>query len=172
MKNSALEQRIQDEILAFIHHRKSLLLASSCSDGSPYASYAPFAIGDDCLYVLLSDIAVHAVNLRQRPAASVLIIEDEDSAAELFARLRVNYQVSAEHIAVDSDDWQRGIACLAARHGERIQSLSQLADFKLFRLQPHSGRYVKGFGKAYAFSGPSLLGTAVDHLRDGHKKRA
>ena len=172
MKNTALEQRIQDEILDFINSRKSLLLASCRSDGSPYASYAPFAIGDDCLYVLLSEIAVHAVNLQNTPAASVLIVEDEDTAAELFARLRVNYQVIADLVAVDSKGWQDGINCLASRHGERINNLSQLADFKLFRLVPQNGRYVKGFGKAFAFSGESLTGTAVDHMRDGHKKRA
>lgn len=172
MNNKGLEARISQEILDIVNSRKSLLLSSLTENDEPYASYAPFAIGDNCLYVLISEIAVHAKNLQHHPRASVLIIEDEDSAAELFARLRVQYSVNAELIAVDSADWETGIACLTARHGERIQSLSQLTDFKLFRLSPEIGRYVKGFGKAYLIDGGSLAGESLSLMRDGHQKRA
>ena len=171
MKNRVLEFELKEEILNFIDSRKSLQLSSITQDGRPLASYAPFAIGDECLYVLLSEIAIHAVNLQSNPLASVLIIEDEDSAGELFARLRVNYSVDAEHIEWEDDRWQQGIDTLATRHGDRMSSLSELKDFKLFKLSPTGGRYVKGFGRAYALSGGSLVGGQIEHLRDGHKKR-
>lgn len=103
--------------------------------------------------MLISEIALHAVNLQHFPEASVLIIEDEDSAGELFARIRVNYSVQAKHIEPDGKHWVEGIARLADRHGERINHLSQLADFKLFRLVPQGGRYVKGFGRAFSLAG-------------------
>ncbi|BFM10574.1 heme utilization protein HutZ [Simiduia litorea] len=171
MKNVKLEAKLSDEVMAFIACRKSLHLASVDQAGEPYASYAPFAIGDNCLYILISDIAVHAVNLRLNPIASVLIVEDEDSAGELFARIRVNYKVSAQLLAVDTPEWTAGIDSLVARHGSRSQSLSELADFKLFKLVPKSGRYVKGFGRAYQLAGESLAGESIDHLQDGHQKR-
>lgn len=171
MKNKVLESRLSDEVIAFISSRKTLLLASLQDDGTPYASYAPFAIGEDCLYVLLSDIAVHAKNLQANPQASVLIVEDEDSCREIFARLRVNYRVHAEHIAVDSAAWTLGIETLAGRHGSRINSLSQLSDFNLFKLQPQGGRYIKDFGRAYTLAGTTLAGEVVDHMSDGHKAR-
>ncbi len=57
------------------------------------------------------------------------------------------------------------------RHGERIDNLSQLKDFHLFRLQPVGGRYVKGFGRAYDFSGKSLNGDGISYFRDGHQTR-
>jgi putative heme iron utilization protein len=169
--NEKLSETLQQEILDFIHSRKSMQLATLTLEGQPYASYAPFAIGEDCLYVLLSDVAVHAVNLKNTPQASVLILEDEDTAGELFARLRVSYSVNAEYIDSADTRWQGVIELMAARLGSRINGLSQLSDFKLFKLVPSKGRYVKGFGRAYAFTGISLTGTALDHLRDGHKKR-
>lgn len=171
MKNKSMEMRLSDEVLELIGGRKSLQLATIAPDGQPYASYAPFGIGDECLYVLLSDIALHAVNLRHHPQASVLIIEDEDSAAELFARKRVNYSVKAELLDYLSEPWQQGMTSLAARHGERPRNLAEHTDFKMFRLKPMRGRYVKGFGRAYDLAGETLAGESVVHLRDGHQQR-
>ncbi len=172
MKNTAMQGRLEEEIRDFVASRKTLQLASNKECGEPFASYAPFAIGDDCLYVMLSDIAVHAKNLRCHKQASVLILEDEGNTDELFARKRVNYFVRAEHIEVDAEGWEEGLDALVARQGERSRNLSQLSDFHLFKLVPQHGRYVKGFGKAYAFVGEALAGTDMDHLRDGHKQRA
>lgn len=172
MKNQAMQSRLSQEVMDFIHSRQSLQLASISEAGEPFASYAPFAIGDDCLYVLLSEIALHAINLQANPTASVLIIEDEDSAGELFARIRVNYAMRAELISYNSADWQTGMSQLTARHGERPKNLGEHTDFKMFRLVPTRGRYVKGFGKAYTLAGNSLAGEEVEHLRDGHQRRS
>ncbi|MCR9103693.1 MAG: pyridoxamine 5'-phosphate oxidase family protein [Gammaproteobacteria bacterium] len=171
MKNKAMKTRLNKEVMSFIHSRLSLQLASIDAEGQPYASYAPFAIGDDCLYVLLSDIALHAINLQLNQSASVLIIEDEDSAGELFARVRVNYAVRAEHLEPDSPQWHKAMDNLSSRFGERPRKLGAYADFKMFRLVPEGGRFVKGFGKAYTLAGESLAGEDVSHLRDGHKPR-
>lgn len=171
MKNTKMQQRLSTEVMEFLHSRKSLQLSSLTADGLPYASYAPFAIGDDCLYILISDIAVHARNLAENADASVLIIEDEDSAEQLFARKRVNYSIKAEQVELETEAWQQGIDILVERHGERIHNLSQLSDFRLFKLVPQGGRYVKGFGRAYALAGNSLAGELLNHMTDGHKKR-
>jgi hypothetical protein len=171
MKNAAMQNRLGDEMLAFVQSRRSLQLASLCENGLPYASYAPYAIGDDCLYILISDIAIHARNLLQNPNASILIIEDEEHAEELFARVRINYRVRAEAIALEDTQWETGVALLEARHGERPRKLSELADFTLFKLHPLGGRYVKGFGRAYDIAGETLAGEVINHQRDGHKPR-
>lgn len=161
------EEKLRLEIEAFISSRKSLMLSTIDEHNLPYASYAPFGIGEGCYYILISEIAIHARNLQIHPKASALIIEDEDSANELFARLRVNYQMDATLLEVDSSDWNIGLEALVARHGDRAQGLSKLSDFKMFRLTPTSGRYVKGFGRAYSLTGSST----ISHLRDGHKPR-
>ncbi len=171
MKNTALQNRLSEEVLEFIDGRRSLQLSTLDEDGHPFASYAPKTRSDDALFVLMSDIAIHGRTLARDPRASVLIIEDEESAGELFARIRVNYRVLAEELDVDSEPWNSAVEMLAARHGQRPRNLSALADFRLFRLAPQQGRYVKGFGKAYTLSGQSLAGEVIDHLRDGHKPR-
>ncbi|WP_439100595.1 HugZ family protein [Congregibacter sp.] len=171
MKNTALQQRLSDEITDFLDRRRSLQLATIDESGLPFASYAPFARDDRHLYVLLSDIAVHGINLARNPRASALIIEDEDTADELYARIRVCYQMKAEELEVYSSAWENAVKTLANRHGERPRKLSQLSDFRLFRLSPLSGRYVKGFGKAYSLSGGSLSSQTIDHLRVGHQAR-
>lgn len=171
MKNLAMQAKLQEEIIGFIRSRYTLQLATRSVSGDPYASYAPFALGDECFYVLLSEIAIHGVNLQTYSSASVLLIEDEDSARERFARVRLNYQVGATLLKPESPGWQQGIGLLEARHGDRVGRLAMLDDFKLFRLQPQSGRYVKDFGKAYALKGESLCGAELEHLREGHRKR-
>ena len=164
-------QKLQQEIAALINQHKTLQLASINQQNEPFASYAPFAFDNDSLYVLLSEIALHAKNLQHNRQASILIIEDESVSDEYFARVRVNYSVEATLIEYDTLQWHQGIELLQQRHGERIINLSQHSDFKLFQLQPKSGRYVKGFGRAYSLSG-GLTTVDISHLRDGHKKRA
>ncbi len=173
MKNTALQERTSDEILSFIDSRKSLMLSSLTEEGTPYASYAPFAVTEEenGFYVLLSTIAVHAKNLLANTKAAVLIVEDEDTAGELFARIRTTYSVDAENIKHGTEAFEAAVKVLEARHGERSRNLSELSDFHMFRLKPTGGRYVKGFGRAYNLAGNSLTAESIDHLRDGHVKR-
>ena len=171
MENEKLEQRLQDEILNFVAERRSLHLATVNSDGTPLASYAPFAADRHGFWVVLSDIAVHGANLLNEPRASILLVEDETEAEELFARRRVNYQVEARAPEPASEDWQNGVALLEARLGKMPRMLSELEDFRVFRLRPVSGRYVKGFGAAYSLAGGELGKEALQHLTDGHRGR-
>jgi putative heme iron utilization protein len=171
MKNTALQNRLAREVLGFINQRKTLQLATLGEDGVPYASYAPFAVAGDQLFVVLSDVAVHGLNLINNPKASVLIIEDEDSAEEYFARIRVNYQVHTRQLTTDSPAGREAIKQLEERFGERPRRLSELADFRLFALAPIKGRYVKGFGRAYSLDGGTLGGEQIEHLREGHRPR-
>jgi len=172
VKNKALEDRIADELRDFLQSRRTLHLSTIDENNHPYASYAPFAIGEDCLYVLLSDIAVHGVNLKNNAKAAVLIVEDESEAQTIFARIRVNYQVTAKCIAFDAgEEYDCAIDCLYKKQGERIHNLCQLTDFNVFKLTPLRGRYVKDFGRAYTIAGSSLIGESIEHLRDGHRPR-
>ena len=163
--------RIKEDIRVFLNAKRTLSLSTVTKEGLPFASYAPFALGDNCFYVLLSDIARHAINLVINPRASVLVIADETPSKEIFALERLNYDVSSELLEFGTDDWAKGIDCLAERFGQRIHDLSNLSDFKLFCLRPHEGRYVQGFAKAYALKGESFSGVELQHLREGHRKR-
>jgi putative heme iron utilization protein len=173
LKNKALETRIADELLVFLNSRRTLHLSTVDEDNYPYASYAPYAIANDCFYVLLSDIALHGVNLKNNGKAGVLIVEDESEAEKIFARIRVNYQVNSQLIPFDAgEEYDYAIDCLFKKQGDRIHSLRQLTDFNLFKLTPFRGRFVRDFGRAYAIIGSSLTGENIAHLRVGHKSRA
>ena len=146
-------------------------LATLGSDGLPFASYAPFAIDDESLCIVLSDIAVHGMNLKACPDASVLIIEDEDTAKELFARKRLAYHVTAQAPQPGDIEWEKAVSALEHAHGKRPRQLSELADFQVFRLTPSSGRFVTGFGRAYSLEGGSLTRAQINHLQIGHRSR-
>jgi putative heme iron utilization protein len=173
VKNKALEMRIADQLLTFLNNRRTLHLSTLDENGHPYTSYAPYAIANDCFYVLLSDIALHGVNLKNNGKAGILIVEDELEAHTIFARIRVNYQVNAQQVPFESgDEYDLAIDYLFKKQGDRIHNLRQLADFNLFKLTPFRGRFVRDFGRAYSITGNSLTGENITHLGVGHKPRA
>ncbi|MGB0942386.1 MAG: HugZ family protein [Marinomonas sp.] len=163
MKNKRLQNQLIEEIDAFLTTQKSLMLSTSNEAGLPHASYAPFAIHENELLIFISQLAAHTQHLLMTPKAGVLMIEDESLSQDVFARTRLSYQVKVE--AVDREDafWPQGIALLKDKLGDRIDLLSQLGDFVLFRLSPIEGRFVKGFGRAYEIN-PGSLADELTHI--------
>lgn len=164
------EQRLRDKLLPeieeFKHARSTLQLATQDASGIPNASYAPFALADDGFYILVSELARHGTNLKASNILSVMLVEDENEAKSVFARKRLTFDATAELVDRDSDTFTKGVAALSGRFGEMIDNLAGLTDFNLFKLNPHQGLYVKGFGQAFSLSGTELLD--VDWKRDGH----
>lgn len=147
-----------------LKRNKSLFLSSLNADGSPHSSYAPFAMKDDALFILISGLAAHTQNLLRNPQVSALIVEDESQCEEIFARLRVTYDLQVNVVESQSVAWEEGVAILQACLGDRVAQISQLGDFVLFKLIPIKGRFVKGFGKAYEVLGGTLAGQDVVHI--------
>ena len=167
MKNSKLQTRLNNDVLTLLDQQKSLFLSTINPQGKPHASYAPFAIENDSLVILISGLAAHTQNLQRSPVASVLIAQDETQAAEIFARLRLSYDMRAEVIPRNSVEWTLGVEALSQRFGDIIEQLTGLSDFMLFRLMPNNGRLVKGFGKAYDLLGGTLAGEEIKHVSVG-----
>lgn len=168
VKQERLQNRLGPEIQEFRTERKTIQLATVDNDGKPNVSYAPFVVNGDGYFVLISEIARHARNLTVNPQVSLMLIEDEDSSKQLFARKRLTFDAVASIVERDSTQWQQVTAELEQRFGEIVQGLSQLEDFKLFCLKPVQGLFVKGFGQAFQVSGDDLVD--VVHLEQGHKK--
>lgn len=143
------EQPIIAEAARFLNSARTLNLATVDVDNKPHASYAPFALIDQSFYILVSDLAQHGANLKATERASIMLIEDESRARQLFARRRLSYDVAVNCIPRDSDVWQQATAQLRDRFGNTVDMLLQLEDFRLYQLTPEQGRYVKGFGKAF-----------------------
>ncbi|WP_394209682.1 heme utilization protein HutZ [Enterovibrio calviensis] len=167
-KAERLQNRLGPEIQAFRDARKTLQLGTVDKDGKPHTSYAPFAFSEKGYYILVSDLATHGQNLKNSKVVSIMMIEDEGEARSIFARRRLSFDTNAELIERESDHWKQGVDVMQTRLGEMIDNLSQLGDFRLYRLNPVIGRYVKGFGQAFDVTGEDLL--SVVHLDEGHVK--
>ncbi|MDN3612525.1 heme utilization protein HutZ [Vibrio ostreicida] len=168
VKQERLQGRLGPEIQEFRQERRTLQLATVGEDGQPNVSYAPFVQNQQGYFVLISEIARHARNLQVNPNTSIMMIEDETGAKELYARKRLTFDAVANVVARDSEQWQQVIGQMKDRFGEIIDGLSQLQDFVLFNLKPDNGLFVKGFGQAYQVSGDDLVDFV--HLEKGHQK--
>ena len=157
------------EVRDFIATRKLLNLASLTEDGHPHASTAPFLAADGKFYLFISDLSEHAANLKAHSKASVIFNADESDTKQAFARVRVTFNVKAGLIGRELPLWQERIAQLREKFGPVMDHLKDLEDFHLFELTPSAGRYVKGFGQAYALEG--LEKQVALHLTDGHKEK-
>ncbi len=129
---------------------RTLVLSTLDEGGRPATSYAPYVRDNEhCFYIFISELAAHTRQLLAHPHCALMVIEDEQTAANLFARERFTAACQAELITADDPLWQQQLAALEARFGETVSLLKTLPDFRLFRLKPQQGRYVVGFGKAY-----------------------
>ncbi|WP_116644155.1 heme utilization protein HutZ [Salinivibrio sp. HTSP] len=167
-KQQRLQNRLGPEIKEFRENCRTLQLATVDAQGKPNVSYAPFIQREDGFYILISEIARHARNLQENPNLSLMMIEDEGSAKQIFARQRLSFDARAEMVERNTGAWQAGIDALKARFGDIIESLSGLEDFRLFRLVPENGLYVKGFGQAFQVGNDDLVDMV--HLDQGHRK--
>ncbi|EKA7355069.1 heme utilization protein HutZ [Vibrio vulnificus] len=167
VKQERLQGRLEPEIKEFRQERQTLQLATVDADGRPNVSYAPFVQNQEGYFVLISKIARHARNLLENPQVSLMMIEDEEGAKQLFARKRLTFDAVASVIERDTQLWHQVITQMEERFGEIVSGLSQLEDFVLFNLKAERGLFVKGFGQAYQVSGDDLVDFV--HLQEGHR---
>ncbi|PMH72956.1 heme utilization protein HutZ [Vibrio cyclitrophicus] len=168
VKQERLQGRLGPEIKEFRQERRTLQLATVDEEGRPNVSYAPFVQNQEGYFVLISDIARHARNLKVNPQVSLMMIEDEDGSKQLYARKRLTFDAQASVVERETELWTQVIGQMQERFGEIIDGLSQLQDFSLFNLKAENGLFVKGFGQAYQVSGEDLVDFV--HLQEGHKK--
>ncbi len=129
----------------------SLMLSTVNDTGQPQASYAPYVIDDDCqIYIFTSGLSAHTANLQTTGMASILLIEDEADAPQVFARQRITYDCQARLLPRATAAWEAVADRFEQRFGEIIPMLRSLDDFQIFCLSPQAGRFVMGFGAAYA----------------------
>ena len=129
----------------------SLMLSTVSDDGLPHASYAPYIIDDDYqIFIFTSGLSAHTDNLHTTGLASVLLIEDEAVVTQVFARQRITYDCRAALLPRGTEAWEAVADRFEQRFGEIISMLRSLGDFQIFCLSPQAGRFVMGFGAAYA----------------------
>ena len=149
--------RPEDEARHLLDGFKTLLMSTVSTESVPDASYAPFVrMEDNSFYVYVSGLSRHTVNLEATGLASILFVEDERDAKQLFARRRLSFDCRVELIARESARWHEAMEVFSRKFGEVVDLIQPLRDFKLFCITPETGIYVKGFGRAYRITGANL----------------
>lgn len=149
-------------------------LATLGEGGFPFGSLVSHAVdaaGRPLL--LLSDLAEHSRNLGADPRASVMAVETGDGDPLALARVTVVGTVAELH----GDE--RATAMATYRAAQPGAFYADFADFRLYRLEVSSVRYVGGFGRmswvtapAYAAAEPDPLRRhatrIIEHMNDDH----
>ncbi len=145
------------DIEAFRAQFQTLTMATTSSSGEPEVSYAPYVVdARNNFYVFVSGLSRHTRNLLETGRASVLFIEPEDQARNLFARRRLTFRCQVQIIPRDSAQWDERAEQFKNTFGAFIDTLRGLSDFRLICLVPVSGTFIVGFGQAYQLSGVGL----------------
>jgi len=144
------EQSLKAEILTLINSRKSLQLATLNDKKLPEASYTPFIYQAPEFYIFVSALASHTQNLIAHPQCSLMLIEDEVSARNLFARTRLTFTAHATIPASQDSNRETILDSMEELLGSTMKMIRTLPDFKLIRLGIKEGRFVKGFGAAFS----------------------
>lgn len=141
----------------FLAGFRTLVMATVSADGMPDASYAPFVrVDDNAFYVNVSDLSTHTANLLATPLASILFLEAEEHSKQPFARKRLSFEGAAALIERDSPPWTVVMDLFERKFGEVVQLIRPLADFRLMKIEPQRGVFVRGFAQAYPLEGPAL----------------
>ncbi len=137
------------KIEELINSCQTIMLATINEDGSPLVSTAPYSRVGNQFQILVSYMAKHTKNLKERKKVSFMFVEDETVSKQLYARHRLTIESEAELVELDNPLFAEAMEDLKTRHGKLIDVLGSLSDFVLFNFKPISGSYVNGFGSAY-----------------------
>ena len=152
---------IQIQLMDLLTKQKSLYIASVDSQGEPHSSTSPFVLNDKKIYLLLSELSLHCQNILNQKKISILVVQDENAADEIFARTRVSWSVKHTEILRETETFNKILGLMKNQLSPVVQMLKGLKDFHLFELEPHSGRLILGFGKAYSLEGFSIDSTPI-----------
>jgi heme iron utilization protein len=117
--------------------------------GYPYASALPFCTDQrGCVVVLISHLAEHTQNADHDAKAGFLV---SPLGRDLQEQARVS--MIGDIGAIDDD----ATSARYLRHFPEAQAYLQIGGFRFFRLEPHSLRYIAGFGSIHTVTGESYL---------------
>ncbi len=144
------DQALTAAYRSLIDSQKTLLLSTYSVAQGADISYAPFIQNDRFFYVYVSELAKHTANMLHNQQASIMIIQPETEADNLFARERVIFNCSVQEVMCDELLYDKTLRSMQNLFGETVSILRSLTDFHLLQLIPVEGQYIAGFGKAYA----------------------
>lgn len=144
-------------MLDFIKDFQSVIIGTLDEKGLPFSSYAPFVHNEHKFYIFISNVAKHAINLQRTPNTSLIFIEDESKAEQIFARKRISLQCSSVMIERDNEKFTKVMNVFKSKFSEdMVGMLMGMSDFNLYELSTDYGEATYGFGEAYNIGGPFM----------------
>ncbi len=157
-------------MLEFISRFQSVSMGTVDEDGFPFSSYAPFVYHEHRYYIFISDIAKHAQNLKRKPKVSLLFIEDESKAENIFARKRISLQCTSSLVSRDDRRFEEVMNSFKEKFSEgTVSMLMGMQDFNLYELATEYGEATFGFGEAYNIGGEYMEELVPRTGGSGHK---
>jgi len=160
---------VESACQTFVQSRKSLVLSTLSQDGELETSVVPFVrLNQTDWAIWVSELSTHTQNLQaltqqnnlesglSKPAGLVsgLLLADESDTPQIFARERMSVQCKVFQVEKGTEVEEVIYRQFSESFGEVVEVLKTLPDFHFFKLELVRGRYIKGFGAAYAFEGP------------------
>ena len=144
-------QQASDNANQLIQSQQTLLLSTVSATAQPECSYAPYVRdGQGVFYIFVSELAVHTQNMLDTSIASIMFIQSEQQAKNIFARERVVFECSVKAVEQQDPSFDCQLQAMKDKFGETIDLLRNLSDFHLIALTPVNGKYIAGFGQAFS----------------------
>lgn len=128
------------------------------ADGAePFVSMVPLAWWPGAAQALIhvSALSPHTRDLLAEPRVSLLLVAPRAPGDNPLALARLSLQCRAEPLPTAGTAHEQAQAIYGARFPEAAPTF-ELGDFRFVRLQPRSGRFIAGFGRAHGLTAAQL----------------
>ena len=147
-----------------LNSARTVLMSAAGEDRDlPEMGVTPMVRHEGAFYIYPSHLSAHVRAMLSAGKAAFLVIEDEASAQNIWARRRMKFNADILEINRENEKFQPVCDAFATAHGPTMALIRDFTDFHLLKLQPTGGVMVLGFAKAYRLEGPGLRVTS--HLR-------
>jgi len=143
--------------------RTLLIAAAGEARDLPEMGVTPMVRHEGAIYIYPSHLSAHVRTMLTVGRAAFLVIEDEATAQNVWARRRMKFDAELDEIERKSDEFNRVCDVFSKVHGPTMDLIRDFTDFHLLRLRPAAGVMVLGFARTYRLEGTDLRVTA--HLR-------
>lgn len=152
----------KDQLLATAKTLGISVLVDEDSQISADVGHAPFVRKDGRFYIYSSHLSAPIRALLNRGGAHFFLIEDEATAQNIWARVRVKFSAQVTEIARDDARFSGVCDEIGEAHGPVMEMIRNFTDFHMFEIQPETGVLVTGFAQAFTVKGPSF--ELAEHL--------
>ncbi len=138
-------EEIIEQFNTFSDDKYSLMISTSNQNNEPQTSYSPFVQNEGDYYICISSQMPHYTNMIESSKAHIMIIEDEVTASNIYARKRLYFGALCELVNNEDDIFE----LFDVRYGDKLSFMKSMKDFKILKLTPKEKSLVLGFGAAY-----------------------